>query len=60
MPILGFIDCKTLKYKLNEMSEIQIEDKKEKFIKENIDIFTGVGKFPDETKIKENSVHVLS
>jgi hypothetical protein len=62
MPILGFKDCKTLKYKLSEMSEIQIGNKKEKFIKENIDIFTGVGKFPDKIKIKikENSIPVIS
>jgi len=52
MPILGLKDYKSLKYKLNEMSEIQLDNKKEKFIKENIDIFSGIGKFPDKIKIK--------
>lgn len=62
MPILGLKDCKILKYKLNEMSEIQLDNKKEKFIKENIDIFSGIGKFPDKIKIKvkKGSVPVIS
>jgi len=62
MPILGLKDCKILKYKLNEMSEIQLDSKKEKFIKENIDIFSGIGKFPYKIKIKvkKGSVPVIS
>lgn len=44
------------------MSEIQIENIKEKFVKENIDIFTGIGKFLDKVKnkIKENCVAKIS
>ncbi|KAL4098106.1 hypothetical protein QTP88_022775 [Uroleucon formosanum] len=62
MPILGFKDCKTLKYKFNQVCEVQIENKKERFVKENLDIFTGVGKFPDKIKIKikENSISVIN
>lgn len=59
MPILGFKDCKTLKYKFNEVHEVEIETKKQRFVKENIDIFTGIGKFPDKIKIKENSIPVI-
>lgn len=62
MPILGFRDCKTLKYKFNGVDEMQVKNKKENFVKENIDIFTGLGKFPDKIKIKvkENSIPVVS
>jgi len=57
MPILGLKDCRILKYKLNEISEIQLDSKKE-----NIDIFSGIGKFPDKIKIKvkKGSVPVIS
>lgn len=36
--------------------------KKKRFDKENIDIFTGIGKFPDKIKIKikENSIPVIN
>ncbi|KAF0710957.1 Uncharacterized protein FWK35_00037749, partial [Aphis craccivora] len=62
MPILGLKDCKTLKYKFNEVHELEIETKKKRFVKENIDIFTGIGKFPDKIKIKikENSIPVIN
>jgi len=63
-PILGLIDCKRLGYvnnvKLNcqsHINKIQILNDKEKenFVNKNIDIFTGMGSFPDEVSIKLNN-----
>jgi len=63
-PILGLIDCKRLGYvnnaKLNcqsNINKIQILNDKEKenFVNNNIDIFTGMGSFPDEVSIKLNN-----
>jgi len=31
MPILGFKDCKNLKYKFNKVHEVEIETKKKRF-----------------------------
>lgn len=63
-PILGLIDCERLGYvnnaKLNcqsHINKIQILNDKEKenFVNNSIDIFTGMGSFPDEVSIKLNN-----
>ncbi|VVC37220.1 Hypothetical protein CINCED_3A024105 [Cinara cedri] len=47
---LGYKDCKRLNYisELNEIKGVSIE----KFIKKHVDVFTGIGCFPDKVKIK--------
>lgn len=50
-PILGYKDCKRFNY-INELNEIKEEVNTEKFIKKHIDVFTGIGCFPDKVKIK--------
>lgn len=47
---------------MNNVGEVQILNKREHFIRNNRYIFTGVGTFPDKTriKIKENSIPVMN
>jgi len=50
-PILGYKDCKRLNY-ISELNEIKEEVSTENFIKKHLDVFTGIGCFPDKVKIK--------
>lgn len=50
-PILGYRDSKRLNY-ISELNEIKEEVSTEKFIKKHVDVFTGIGCFPDKIKIK--------
>jgi len=60
-PILGYKDCKRLNY-ISELNEIKEEVITEKFIKKNLDVFTGIGCFPDKVKIKvkQGSVPIIN
>jgi len=61
LPILGLIDCIKLNYNMSEINEIKrSEIEKDIFIKENVDIFTGLAKFPDKisVKLKNNAIPI--
>jgi len=61
LPILGLNDCIKLSYNMNEINAIaKDENEKDVFVKENIDIFTGLGKFPEKIniKLKNNAVPI--
>jgi len=52
LPILGLKDCTKMNYNLLQINEINndVEDM-EIFIKNNADVFTGLGSFPESISI---------
>ncbi|CAI6350058.1 unnamed protein product [Macrosiphum euphorbiae] len=61
LPILGLNDSIRLSYSMNEINEIvKGDNEKDIFVQKNIDIFTGLGKFPEKIniKLKNNAVPI--
>jgi hypothetical protein len=55
LPLLSYEACVRMEYKMPDISEIKSLNKindKDSFIKTNIDVFEGIGKFPDKVQIK--------
>jgi len=48
---LGLVGCLKLKYNMNEVDEIK-KCETDKDIRQNYDVFTGLGKFPEKVSIK--------
>jgi len=55
LPLLSYEACVSMHYKMPEINAINSLsniDERSNFIEENIDVFEGIGKFPDQVQIK--------
>jgi len=62
LPLLSYEACVNMKFKMPEVSEIKtIDNSREKnnFVKNDKDIFEGIGKFPKKVKLKLKKMQVL-